>query len=167
MRSEQINLHESTAEEADADHEEPAGDGTEAVDDISKREQKVVLSKPAIRGVKRTIVRSGLLVDLLRVDLVDGLRGHGGRVQVDSVEGSGGALLTKLGLGHLEVPDRRSTGTPGRAKNLVLFAVQLTEVRGGRIGGEQKHGFLNRRVISDYCYGFQVSATPFSRVCLH
>lgn len=152
MRSEQDNSHEGTAEEADADHEKPAGDGTEAVDDISKREQKVVLSEPAVRGVKRTVVGRGLLPDLLRVDLVDGLRGHGGRVQVDSVEGSVGALLTKLGLGHLEEPDRRSTGTPSRAKNLVLFAVQLTEVRGGRIGGEEKHGFLNRRIISDYCY---------------
>jgi hypothetical protein len=60
------------------------------------------------------------------------------------VQGSREALLVSgLGLGNLVVVDGGGTGGPGSAENALLLAVQQTEVGGGRIGREEKDGFLD------------------------
>lgn len=89
-----------------------------------------------------TLVRRDLLVGLLGVDLVDGLGGDGGGVQVDGAEGSRGALAGLL-LGNLVVLNGRRAGGPGGAENLVGLAVQVSEMGGGRVGREEKDGFLD------------------------
>jgi hypothetical protein len=62
---------------------------------------------------------------------------------VDSAEGSRGALLAGgTLLGNLEVVHGRGAGRPDGAKDLVGLAIQVSEVRRGRVGGEQKDGFL-------------------------
>jgi hypothetical protein len=92
--------------------------------------------------VKSALVSRLLLVGLLGVNLVDRLGGYSCRVEEDSVEGGGRALLADLSR-DLEVPDGRSTGRPGGAEDLVRFTVQVTKVGRGRISREQKNGFLN------------------------
>jgi hypothetical protein len=59
------------------------------------------------------------------------------------VERSGETLLTLgLGLGQLEVEDGGSTGGPGGAENALFLTVQQAKVGGGRVGREEKDGFL-------------------------
>lgn len=90
------------------------------------------------------LVGGHLLEVLLGVDLVEFLGSHGGGVHVDDVERSGQALLALgLGLGHLVVENGRGAGGPGSAEDALVLAVQQTEVRGGRVGGEKEDGFLN------------------------
>lgn len=105
------DLHEGTAEEADADHEHPAGDGANAVDEVAKGQSQVVLGDPAVDGVESSLVGRDLLEFLLGVDLVELLWRDSGGVHVDDVQGGGEALLVDgLGLGNLVVVDGGSTG---------------------------------------------------------
>lgn len=139
-----VNLHKGTAEETDTDHERPAGDGTNAEDGVANGNVQAVLGEPAVGGVHGALVGGHFLKVLLGVDLVELIWGYGGGVHVDDVERSRQALLALgLGLGHLEVEDGGGAGRPGRAKNAIVLAVQQTEVRGGRIGGEKEDGFLD------------------------
>jgi len=139
-----FDLHHGTAEETDTNHEQPAGNSTKTPDDVAKRDVELVLSEPAVNGVERTLVDRSLLVSLLGVDLVDGLGGDGGGVQVDSAERSRSTLLAGgLLLGDLVVLHGGSAGGPSGAKDLVGFAVQVSKVRGGGINREEKDGFLD------------------------
>lgn len=97
-----------------------------------------------------TLVNGNILVSLLGVDLVDGVGGNGGRVQTDDVKRSLRALGSLLGLGDLEVPKARCASDPGRAENLVGFAVQVTEIGRGRVSGKQEDGFLINQRFSDF-----------------
>jgi len=121
-------LHESPAEDADGDHHEPAGDHAEGEDDISQRHVQSVLCKPAIRGVESALVARDLLVCLLGVDLVDGLRGNGGAVQVDDMQRSSGTRCLSLRLGNLEAPNRGRSGRPNGTEELFLLTVQVAKV---------------------------------------
>lgn len=56
----------------------------------------------------------------------------------------GQAFFSNLGLGDLEVPDRRRAGKPGRAKDILLFAVQGTKMGRSPIHREEKYGFLKK-----------------------
>ena len=79
--------------------------------------------------MESTLVEGGLLVGLLGVDLVDGLGGDGGGVQVNVVERSRGTLLANRWLlGDLVVLDGGSAGGPGGAQDLVGLTVQVSEV---------------------------------------
>lgn len=129
-------LHERPANKADEDHEEPAGNQAESPDSIPHRNTEAVLGNPAIRRVQRTLIRGNILVCLLGVNFIDGAGGDGGRVQGDDVEGSLGAFRTILRLRNLEVPDAGNTGDPGRAKDRVGLAVQVSKVGGGWVGRE-------------------------------
>lgn len=119
--------------------------------------------------MESTLVDGGLLVGLLAVDIVDNLGGNGGRVQVNSVKGSRGALLAGgTLLGDLEVVHGRGAGRPDGAKDLVGLAVQVSEVRRGRVGGEQKDGFLEVGDVirfgtwEDASLGYQLTLKAFS-----
>lgn len=136
--------HEGTAEEADTEHEHPAGDGANAVNKVTKGQSEVVLGDPTVGRVESALVSRNLLIVLLGVDLVKLFRCHGGGVHIDDMKGSRKALLVSgLGLGNLVVPDGGSTGRPGGAKNTLRLAVQHAKVGGGRVGGEEEDGFLD------------------------
>lgn len=146
-----VDLHHGTAEETDADHEQPAGNSAEAPDDVSQRDIELVLGEQAVNGVERTLVRRNLLIGLLGVNLVDSLGSDGGRVEVDGAEGSESALLaSRLFLGDLVVLHGWGAGGPGGAQNLVGFAVQVSEVRGGGVSREEEDGFLVIMVRSHF-----------------
>lgn len=116
--------HDGTAEETDTNHEQPAGNSTNGVDGVANGHEQLVLSEPAVSGVESTGVLGGILVGLLRVDLLEVLRGNGGGVLVDDVQWGGQTLLAlRLGLGDLVVVDGGSTGGPGSAKNAFLLTV--------------------------------------------
>lgn len=80
-----MSLHQCPTAHADNNHEEPAGNGSETPDDVSKRLEKVILGEPAVCRVECALVGGLVLVRLLGVNLVDCLRGHGSRVHVDDV----------------------------------------------------------------------------------
>lgn len=113
-RSDRSNSHHGPAEEADEDHEKPARDCAEGIDDIACRDQKSPLRKPAIRSVEGALVRAPLLIGLLRVNLVKGLGRYSCRVEVHIVLSGGRALLADLSR-DLEVRNRRRTSGPSRA----------------------------------------------------
>jgi hypothetical protein len=74
--------------------------------------------------VESTLVERGLLIGLLGVDIVDNLGGNSGGVQVDSAEGSRGALLAGgTLLGNLVVVDGGGASRPDGAKDLVGLAI--------------------------------------------
>ena len=136
--------HNGTAKETDTNHEQPAGNSTNGEDGVAKGHEQLVLSQPAVSGVESAGVLSGILVDLLGVDLVEVLGGDGGGVHIDDMQWGGQTLLAlRLGLGDLVVVDGGSTGGPGSTKNAVVLTVQQTEVGGSRIGREEKDGFLD------------------------
>lgn len=80
--------------------------------------------------MESALVDGDILVGLLGVDLVDGLGGNGGGVQVDVAEGSRGTLLANSRLlGDLVVLNGGSAGGPGGAQDLVGLAVQVSKLR--------------------------------------
>lgn len=92
--------------------------------------------------MEHTLIWLRLLVGLLRVNLVDGLGGDGGGVQVDGAQG-GWRASTSLLLGELVVLHRRRTGGPSGTQDLVGLAIQVSQVGGGRVGRKQEDGFLD------------------------
>lgn len=137
------HVHDGTAEETDGNHEGPAGDGADGPDGVAEGNVQLVLGEPAVGGVEGTLIGGSLLESLLGVNLVQLLGGDGGGVHVDDVErGRQTCLALRLGLGHLEVEDRGSTGGPSRAEHALFLTVQLTKVGGGGVGGEEEDGFL-------------------------
>lgn len=89
-----------------------------------------------------TLVNGNVEVGFLGVNLVDVPRGHGGRVEVDDVKRSRRAFRSILGLRDIEVPNAGSACSPSRAKNLVVLAVQVTQVRRCRVSRKEEDGFL-------------------------
>lgn len=145
-RCEQVNLHNSAAEETDENHKSPAGNGAKRPDGVAEGHVELVLGEPAVRGVEGTLVGVNLLESLLGVNLVKLLGCDGGAVHVEDVERGRQALLALgLGLGKLEVVDGGGAGGPGRAENALLLTVQQTKVGGGRVGGEEESRFLANR----------------------
>ena len=79
MSTEMIqNLHHRPAGHADDNHEEPARNNAEAVNDVAQWYQKAILSEPAICWVEGTFIGGLVLVGLLGVYSVDAFRGHSG-----------------------------------------------------------------------------------------
>ena len=91
------SLHDSSAEEADTDHKQPARDDTESVENIGDRKAQAILSKEAVERVEDALVGGPLLPCLLGMDLVETLRSDGGRVQVAKVDRGGGTRLAGHG----------------------------------------------------------------------
>lgn len=140
----QIDLHNSPAEEADPDHDKPARDGTNGIEDITRGDEEAVLGEPAVGRVEGTRVRGDLLVLLLGVDLVDGIRGDIGRVQPHGVKIDDGMILSKARLGDFEVVDGRATSGPHGAEDLVRFTVEISQIGRGRVSRQEKDGLLSR-----------------------
>lgn len=135
--------HDGSAEETDTDHEHPARDSADTVDEVTERNVQVVLSEDTVGRVEEALVGRALSVLLLGVDLVQILSGNGGGIHVDKVEVGRETLFALwLGLGNLEVVDGGRAGGPGRAQDALLLAVQQTEVRRGGVGREEEDGFL-------------------------
>jgi len=117
--------HDIAAEEADTDHEQPAGNRADGKDGIAKGHEQLVLGQPAVGGVEGALVLRDLLEVPLGVDLIQLLGGDGGGVHVDNVQRNGQTPLAfGQGLGDLVVIDGGSAGRPGGAENAVFFAVQ-------------------------------------------
>ena len=144
------NLHKGPANEADTNHKGPAGDNTQAVDGIADGDKEAILGESTVRRVQDAFVWCNVIVPLLAVDLEDVLRGNGGGVQSHAVESGSRAFLAELSLGNTEVPDRGSSGTPGRTQDLVVLAVEISEVRRFLVGGEQGDRLLFLSVRSVY-----------------
>lgn len=126
------HLHDVAADERDADHESPAGNLGEAPDSVANGNVKAVLGERAVEGVEEALVRSGLLVGLLKVNSGDLGGGDGSAVErEDANSGSRSALVSER-LGKLDVQHTRRADAPGVAENAVLVAVQVCEV--GRVG---------------------------------
>lgn len=62
------------------------------------------------------------------MDVVDGLGGDGGDVQVLNVERDCGTFLARTDLGKVKVPDGGRCSGPDGAEDGLLFAVYVSEV---------------------------------------
>ena len=102
-------LHDRPAEEANTNHEKPAGDNAESEQDIAQRNVQVVLGEPAVKWVEGTLVTGGLLMALFGMVVVDELRGNGSGIHVLEVQRSLGASLAWNGNRDLEMPERWGT----------------------------------------------------------
>ena len=86
--------------------------------------------------MEQALIRRRLLVRLLRVDLHDLLRRHRRRVQRDRVDRRRRLALVRGRDGQQHVIDGRRAGQPRRAQDRLALAVDVAEVRRGRVGGE-------------------------------
>jgi hypothetical protein len=144
------NSHYVPAKKADTDHGQPTGNHGEVVDNVAKGNVQATLGQETVVGVKPAFVALLLLPGLLSMDVVDGLRGDGGEVQVLDVERNCGTFLAGVDLGKVEMPDGGGCGGPDRAEDCLLFAVYVSEVRCGWVCGEECDGVLviKRLVLS-------------------
>lgn len=153
------NLHKGPAHEADANHKGPAGDNTQAIDGIADGDKEAIFRQSAVRRVQETLIGGNVIIPFLAVDLEDVFRGNGGGVQRHAVESGCRAFLADLSLGNTEVPHRGSTSTPGRTQDLVVLAVQISEVRRFFVGSEQGDRLLALSVRSVYWHQLPSSLT--------
>lgn len=144
------DLHDGPAEEADTDHHDPAGNDRESVHDVAHGHVQAVLGELAVKRVQKAFVGLFLLPCLCAMDLVDGLGGDGGVVQVNNVQRHWWARLARVHLGKLEVPDRRRSSSPNRAQDRLLLAIQVGQVGRSRVGGKQRDGFLDKSLARQF-----------------
>jgi hypothetical protein len=78
--------------------------------------------------MKQALIAWLFLPGLLCMDVVDSLRGDGGVVQPDDMQRDFRTWLSSESLGNVEMPNSGGCSGPYRAKNRILFAVQVSEV---------------------------------------
>lgn len=123
------NLHEGPAEHGDGNHGQPARHLGETPDNVGDGDGKAVLLERAIEGVENALVRLGVLVSLLDVNLGDVGSGGVDPVQVDEADSRSGLGLIGKRSRDKHVKDRGRTSGPTVAEDGLSLAVDLTEVR--------------------------------------
>ena len=136
--------HDRPAHETDKDHERPARQQSKPPQDVPHRDIDPKLRERPVERMEQALVRWGLLVRLLRMDLHDLLGRHCRRVQRHRVDRRRRLALIRGRDRQPHVVDRRRARQPRRAQDGLGLAIDVAQVRRGRVGGEDGGGFVPR-----------------------
>lgn len=143
-----INSHHCPAEEGNAQHHGPAGNDAESPEDIGHGHGDAVLGKLAVKGVEVSVLLLELalvLAGLVELNVIVWVRGG----QVHALHPN----IDRRGLGEeLQQPDSAGAGGPGIAKDRLVIAVYVANMRriweGSDLGGGLVEGGLDTATVA-------------------
>lgn len=126
--NEYLDSHHSSAEERNANHEQPARNDSENPENVTEGHSEVVLGERAIEWVEITLIERLVFVLLSGKELSEGLHAGSGSVQALDVDVNWGRWC-----GDLDDPERWGAGSPTVAEYWLVVAIEVREIRCGWI----------------------------------
>jgi len=121
--------HEGSADERNTNHEHPTWDNSENPEKVTERHSEAVLGENAVEWVEVALVKRLRLPFLGGVKIRERLDSSGGSVQRLNAN-----IDWRRWRRELHDPERWWAGTPGIAEDRLVVAVEVSELRGSRVG---------------------------------
>lgn len=134
---ESIDLHHGSAEERNANHEQPARNDSENPENVTEGHSEAVLGERAVKWMEVALIKRLVLVLLGRKEISEGLHAGGGSVQALDVD-----VNWRRWCGDLDDPQRWGTGSPAIAEHWLVVAIEVCEIWRGWVDGPESSSLV-------------------------